>query len=553
MSSGTPYEPSRVRKMLTDLAGRLTRSAVNTDNMPAAMDRIKRLGMSPRTQELNDLWAIYRTEQYSGRKFDWNGQPATTTIDSDAIASAGFLPPGFYDAGATFPLKFRQPTAPCHLVPTIVDRFTSMLFSESNHPQFAVEGDPDAEDYIHEICESSRLWSACVQARTHGGAMGACCVGFAFIDGRPVIEVYDPRWVAPKFRDRTMRELLKIEIRHMYEEEERDESGVYVNTAYWYRRTIDETSDTLYLPAPVGYGEEPEWIVDRQVEHGFGFCPVVWTQNNPLQDSLDGDPDCQRAYKNIEAMDAILAQGHTGVLSNCDPTLVISSDAELDSISKGSGNAIKLPNGDAHYLEIAGSGPDAAVKMWQLYRTMSLESTQCVLDQGGSEVQKTAEEIRKSYSSMIARADGFREQYGQRLVLPLMSKIMRAVDRLAKGKLNADGDIERQVLALNPKAVKRADGDGYDFVERQPGVSRAFSLKWPKYFEIPVGDTQVAVQAASGALNSGLIDREHAIKFVSEFFRVEDVRGLAAKIEAEIEAQQAQQSQQMQGYMAGEQ
>ncbi|MFH1184473.1 MAG: hypothetical protein V1755_05480, partial [Chloroflexota bacterium] len=429
MSSGTVYEPRAGHNVAGSMADSLFKSSPAQRQLGEAMGRVKALGMSPRQLELNRRWAWYTAVQYDNRRLDWSGRECTDPIEHEAIASAGFLPPGFYDAGESMPLKFRKPTVAYHLVRVIVNRFTSLLFSESQSPRLIIEGDQDTEDFVSAMIDAARLWPAMIMARTHGGATGTACIGFQFLDGRPVVEVHDPRWIIPTFIDRASWRLRSIEIRYHYPVEERDrETGLWEEVPYWYRRVIDETSDTLFRGIPVEDGTEPlNWPVERTVQHGMGFCPVVWIQNIPVQDDADGEPDVWGIYDIIEAIDALLSQAQKGTLANADPTLIINTASELGSIRKGSDNAIKLPgSGDnANYLEIGGAGLKMAMDLSAQFRSYALEVAQCVLDHPDT-ASRTATEIERVYSSMLSKADIMREQYGQRGVRPLVEMMIAA-------------------------------------------------------------------------------------------------------------------------------
>jgi hypothetical protein len=306
VSSGTPYDPNAARNLQAMGANRMN------------MAGIARLGMTPRQQDLNRHYAFYRAVQYDSRKVDWNGQEHVDPIQHEAIATAGFVPSGFYDAGATLPLKFRRPSAPYHLCKVVVDRFTGLLFSERRHPRLVVEGDQGAQAYAEALAESARLWQAMIRARTLGGAMGTAVVGFQFVDGQPIVEPLDPRWVFPKFKDRWHLRLESIEVRYQYPEEVQAPDGRWEIVPTWYRRTIDEAADVLYEPAPVAdNGAEPDWAEAARVEHGLGFCPVLWVQNLPVEGDVDGDPDCHGIFEMTEAIDSLLAQANRGTLANC--------------------------------------------------------------------------------------------------------------------------------------------------------------------------------------------------------------------------------------------
>ncbi len=531
MSSGTVVQP---------YAGRQVAGAASAQ----IIDRIKALGLSPRQLELNELWAWYRCQNYDTRKVDWDGKPRTTGLDREAIATAGYIPPGFYDAGAsTFPLKFRRPSAPYPLAKVVVDRFTGLLFSERRHPQVRCEGDPDTEDYMAALAEAGRLWPQMILARTYGGAMGSVAVGFQFVDGKPVFEVHDPRWLIPDFKDRLKLELRRVEKRYQYPVEKKDDQGRWVEVPHWYRRAIDESSDVLYEPVEVPEdGSEPDWKEQARVDHRLGFCPVVWIQNLPVQDSVDGDPDCHGIYDMIESIDTLVSQANRGITANCDPTLGLITDAQMAEIQKGSNNAIKLPKGSSmQYLEINGAGPKAAFEAADKLRAYALEVAQCVLDHPDI-ANRTATEIERVYSSMLAKADVLREQYGQRGVLVVLDMAVRAVRKLAPRKQN--GNIERQAVTLPPRLEAQADGKPPKPVPRKLGPGNAVAqLQWGAYFPPSLKDTSDAVMAAAKAKEAGLIDRDHATKFVASDFRVEKVPEMLAKIEKEKQEEQARVEQ----------
>ena len=537
MSSGTNVNMYGARKIQNALD-------------PKVMAKISRLGMSPRQQELNRWWASYRGQQYDARRVDWDGSERVAHLDAETIASAGFIPPGFYDAGAQFPIKFRRPSTPYHLRKVIVDRFTGLLFSDRKHPAIRIEGDPASEDYVRTLAEVSRLWPAMILARTYGGAMGTTVLGFQFVDGKPVVEVHDPRWCYPEFEDRHALKLAKLEKRYMFPIDERDpETGNWVQRPYWYRREITTEKDILYKPVPVEDGEAPEWEIEREVNHNFGFCPAVWVQNSPVQDDIDGDPDCLGIDDLCDQIDALLSQATMGVLANCDPTLKIITDADLDGIKKGSRNAIKLPQGSsADYMEMSGAGPKAALDLADRLRALALEVAQCVLDNPNA-TMKTATEVERSYASMLARADVFREQYGERGVKPLLEMMVKAVQSLSKPR-SVGGQIVRQMIELPPRMTAQEDGT-VARTARELGPGGVLNLNWGPYFAPTLEDAVKAAQSAVAAKSGGLLDTEHAVAFVAPYFMVEDSATLTRKVKAEAAESQAQMEQMSMGMMDG--
>jgi hypothetical protein len=492
---------------------------------------------SARQKELNRLWEFYRCNHYASRKLTWDGLDHAATEAAAAMPSGSYVPPGFYDASAQMaPVHAKRPTAPYHLAKVIVNRFTGLLFGSKRHPKIVVQDDPETERWLNSFAEATRLWARMTQARTYGGAMGATAVGFVFKQGVPKLEVHDPRFCMPEFSDREELVVDCLEKRYQYADTVRDPaSGMLVEARYWYRRVIDDKTDTVWPKVPVAEDDsEPVWKNYRctVAEHGFGFCPVVWIQNTEVQESLDGDADCHGTFETIQTIDALIAQANRGILANCDPTLVLSTPDELESaLQKGSDNAIKMTAGNATYLEISGAGPKAAQELADRLEARVLRITRCVLDDNFGGPARTSQEVEQNYSNMIEQADVLREQYGERGVKRLLEMVLFAARKLATPRIAGEGEQSRVVRSL-VRLPKTKDG-----VPRELGAGELIELDWPDWYEPSLDDTNKAVTAASSALTGGLVDKEHAVRFIAHYFNVENVSELVGKLdEAEAAA-----------------
>jgi predicted enzyme related to lactoylglutathione lyase len=164
-------------------------------------------------------------------------------------------------------------------------------------------------------------------------------------------------------------------------------------------------------------------------------------------------------------------------------------------------------------MEMTGTGIIQAREQAELYKSMALEVTQCVLEQPDG--QKTATEVERNFAAMLARADTFREQYGEMGVKRLINMVLVAAVQLTKPRIT-NGTLTRFEIKL----PKTADG-----VEQKLGKGPfQAQLQWPPYFEPSLDDANKAVQAATGAKLSGFIDDEHAAKFLAPYFQMEDVQ-----------------------------
>lgn len=501
------------------------------------------LGLSPRQLALSYLWSYYACATYDARKTDWNGLPALDKLESEAMSAAGSIPPGFYDANSDVPLKFRRPSAPYYLGRVIVQRFTGLLFSQARHPAVGCKTDPLTDAWLQAFVAETRLWSRMVTGRAYGGAMGSLAVGFKVLNGKPSVEVHDPRWCTPVFKDRQAHVIESMEKRYQFLDQLRDpETGNWVEAPFWYRRVIDERTDTTWNQVPVGEGKEPRWddFPSTVVEHGFGECPVVWVQNVEVENSVDGDPDCHGVFDLIERIDALYSQADRGTVANCDPTPVITSNEWKEpSVRKGSSNAITLEiGGSAQYLELTGAGGKAALELAAVFEEKALRVARCVLDINISGPARSEEETAQNYSSMLEQADVIREQYGEKGIKVLLEMVLRCARKLAEPKQVevAQGEyrVVTDVIMLPPRVVTEDDGAQY-LEEVEIGTGERVELEWPSFVKPPLADIQLAAQAAGTALAGGLLDRETAIGFIAPYFGVVNVKELVMKAAAEAE------------------
>jgi hypothetical protein len=234
-----------------------------------------------------------------------------------------------------------------------------------------------------------------------------------------------------------------------------------------------------------------------------------------------------------------VAVDHSFVLSNqllsgnCDPTVVVKGDFELQSIAKGSDNTVKLPGGgDFSYVEISGSGPKAAREVAAELRTAILEVAQVHLPPAdGGEVQQTLGQVERTFSSMLAKASLLRRQYGK-AATHILKMILRAAQRMQQGHRDETGMLIRRVLKLPPRVVEKEDGK-VEITPRKLGGGGHLRLLWPKFFDYTLDDVQKATTAAGDAKREGLIDAKTASEFIAPMFHVDNVVAMLDKMKAE--------------------
>lgn len=495
------------------------------------------------------FWRFYRCESYSDRQYDWDGYAIQESDEVSDIARANAVPPGFYEAtGATEPLKLRKPSTPYYITRAIVSKFTGLLFSAKRHPKVVCD-DPDTEAWLEAFIEQTRLWAHAVRMRNMGGGMGAVGLGFKFVAGKPYIEVHDARTSLPDWEDRVAGVLRALDKRTQYSvkvEEEEIQGGKRVRVEkekwFWARRLISKTKDQIWQKVPVNEdGTEPDWdsYQCESVDHNFGFCPVVWIVNDPVDEGTEGDPDCFGAFELIEDIDVLLSQASRGVKASCDPTLVVSSEAEFQDLRVGSNNALQVERGGtASYLELDGTSSKAARELADDLEERVLTIVRCYLDRNEGGPAKTALEVEHIYSAMTERADVFREQYGERGIKTLLSMVLQVARTFQTPLPGIDPvsglpSVNVKKIILPKKRVQLADGT-WVYQERSVGTGENIHLRWPDYFTPSLASINQAVQAAGNAYATfRVVDQRNAVEFLSPYLGIENVSAALEAIQAE--------------------
>src|ERR1700722_19048376 len=140
-----------------------------------------------RFRELDRRQAYFDCNQHSYKRFDFDGRLISTG------GGISVTQPLLSAERAAFyvPLRSRRPSSPYRLPRVIVKSFTGMVFGEGRFPNFRVEGDEDAEDYVQALSKAMKLPTKMVRARDLGGAMGTVGLSWCFLNGRPRCRVHN--------------------------------------------------------------------------------------------------------------------------------------------------------------------------------------------------------------------------------------------------------------------------------------------------------------------------------------------------------------------------
>jgi hypothetical protein len=244
---------------------------------------------SPRYKRLDRLERYVKGSQYDHCKSGW--------LDDDDV-----------------PLLDRAP----HVVEPVgreaIESYQDLLLGEERWPTLTTSPDEDDDDeelglseeqgklvdkLIRRLEKAAELPSVACEALGKGLGCGTAVANLGVVAGVPVVENLRAKHCWPEWDKDDPDKLVALEVKYPYlvKGEGVGDSKMYAGRVkcMWYRRRIDEQSDTVFKPARgKETGDEPEpdkWVVDKQINHGYGFCPVVWWACGKKHSDEEGDGD----------------------------------------------------------------------------------------------------------------------------------------------------------------------------------------------------------------------------------------------------------------------
>lgn len=483
--------------------------------------------------------------------------------------------------------------APCIVEPIVADAIEShvdMVLGEGKFPAItsrpaedeSEDEEGDAEDGLDEkdsaaldklisgVAEQARFRALCREALSMAMGCGSSGVIYGARAGKLCGNTVKARWCTPTFGEdgRTVTELI---IEYPYVDSYL-EHGEWKARAMVFRRVIDDKSDTTYKPAPAELNTV-DWKsgVESTIEHGLGFCPVVWYpffRGCTIVGQVDGNAIHQSLLDEIRAHDVAVSQRHraalyagdpqwteTGVEPGENPSQAVQAENPVHVTRTGgpptadnpvigtyrspvpTGGARKKHPGtvwqysnekavvELHQLNgdalkaVSDNGSDIRLKLMQAlaYVPLDPESSRVLR---GSLSGKALDSLRER---QLNRDDRIRDDFGDCFMKPSVSMLLRI------SQIKAPGLRVRGLKAAKPILDRFVTEDTVNAAWLEPSLS----LRWGSYSKLD-GDEQVKiVQATIQAKKEGICTTRQAVEKVAPIFGTENVDAVLQALEEE--------------------
>jgi hypothetical protein len=437
-------------------------------------------GESARTRRMALLEAYYLGTQYDALPSAWD-----ECMDT---------------AGQPIPFRLRRPSTVVPLPKLIVNTFKRALWAADRRPRAVLKGPGNeaANADIAALIDESGLYRVMGEATRRALVTGTGVVAWKFIDGRYSAEAWDAKWCQPTFKPGAFPTLEAIEQRFPFQVE-RDGRTVTM----WHREVITAAKWTVYQDVEVTADQEPKWNEDAalSVDHGLGFVPAVWFIVGERQGPWDGtgvyaDSDVLSLFDDANFT---ASQQARSLHYNLDPQLVITgvSEVDVDQLRKGGANTWPLPHGaEAKLLESNGEYVRSADTRLDSLRRWVLDAAAVVInDPERIKGAQSGSALELLNAPMLAHVSDLREDVGDCAFKPLLAQMLR----------------------------RRRTGKG----------EAALVLHWGAMSPSTTEDARGATEAATKAVEAGIMSKAAAARYLAPYVGVNDVEGDQAQADDE--------------------
>lgn len=454
--------------------------------------------------------------------------------------------------GDRTPLRAQKPAVQYDLPELLVKRPTSLLFGEGRAPKITLqtrsgtEADAQAADEVNawlaSIAEEGQLWYRMLlasRACAAGGAVAVTwCVAAGEGDDGGAFEFEHHRSLEckPAFDPKRRGRLIALEKRYQFDKcVERIIGGrtQKVMERWWHRELWDRERHTLFRETPVTENE-PAWVIEDEVVHGFGFVPAVWIK---LEDGLCTDHNGVSHLRGVEDMvedvDRVLNQKSRAVFYNQDPERIYFGipEEKRASFLGGPGQRFlgsKTTGADAAVVEFSGEGQRVAEEHVVAQGKRVLETKRVVSPDPDKllAAASSGAAMQALNMPMLELVGEWRVPFGQG-VRALVEQILRAARSGALGRLGA--------LETPPPAVI-PDG--------------RVGLSWGTPFPLTIADHLALAQWAETLERAGLCDRATLVRSLAAKFGWDDPEEILERLEGEL-SDRSERAQKMAARLGG--
>lgn len=458
---------------------------------------------------------------------------------------------------------------PCIVYPTVrkaIESNVDLMLGERPFPEFSLPAEKGKrrsplDEPLKDLVKFSRFKTLSREAFGTAQGVGTSCAVFGVRNGRVFGELIPAKWCEPEFTLSGEFEVKKLVIQYPYIDEEKQTDGTWRAVCKMYRREITDTRDIVFKPHKLTDDTvKINWVEDpaRTVDHGLGFCPVVWypfMKGCQAVNVIHGNPIQKGITDEIQGHDISRSQWHKVALYSEPQVVEIGVSPEHNPTGTGRiadvpatemGGAIN-PGGNPQrgaYTPGGYASPGGGARkkgmgvVWRYTDPTSKVEYLTVPESAIKALEGNTLELRMQIQDSLGVV--FLDQNNIKFASVTSGKALQAIkqkqlDRIDQYRPDFRDGFIIPALAMMLRIAQKATGD-----IKVPGFERLRSInvdsleydlevRWGDYQDPEPEEQQQIVDLAIKAREGGLIDNRTAIKKIqdSDVFEIESVEDTA--------------------------
>ena len=411
-------------------------------------------------------------------------------------------------------IRNRKPLIIYPFLRTLTDRLSAKLLGKNVYPTSSIEDDPETEELLKLILDSSHVRPKMLFAIKKFVSHGSVFVRFKLVEGAIELEHHNTKFCYPKFDDNN--KLISIRIQYVFEDwNELDERGR--PTEKWFKLELSQQDDILFDNPKFVADAEPAFQVESRNEHQLGFVQGEWFRTTENKHNPDGASIAEDLFDFIDSLNYNISQTDKAVAYGQDPQLVINKlDAvEVEDLIKSSASGWNMGrDGDAKYLEIDGSGVQRAHEN----KTSMLKDVQDVARITILDPEKIVGSAQSGKAMEVLHG-------------PMIELINELRPGVEKGLINLYQKMLAALVIYNQRGATLVINMPPQFAPKSLDIK----LSWPEIFPKTMQDLRDKVGVGVQAANANLVSRESILRWIAKDFDVEDIELEIQKINTQKE------------------
>jgi hypothetical protein len=409
-------------------------------------------------------------------------------------------------------VRKRRPRINYKVAKFVSKKVAAKIVGSAVFPKFVIEEDPEDTEFFRQVQRASNFRANLVEPIARCLGLGSVFVRYYLVDGQVRMSWANAKYCYPKFDE--LGELEQLEIRYVYEDQNEKDQATGKFKQKWYRLVLTKTSDVLYDNPEYRQGQEPQFQVVEQVDHGLGWVQGEWFRTSKQEHSPDGDSLFGDVLDFIDDLSYSLSQSSQAISYNQEPQLAVTGvdEDDLDKLIRSSQKAWNLGHKDAkaEFIESDMAGVEVAEENRGHNRNRMLEVIRVVV----MDPEKIVGHAQSGTALEILHA-------------PLVELVDELRSVFEPSLRNLLIKIGMTMLVMNAEGFETAIQTPANYT---PG-SLDITVQWPAIFPVTIEDINLKATVCQVLSTARIVSNETLTRWIGPDVGVHDVDEELAKIE----------------------